>query len=90
MTDEEFASAAGMFQPPLSKEAFLYRSLFIELFSPPRFDSIEEAERAVQTEPMTVACSTAVALEWDKSWNTSTDPSGRAVVTHADSSANDC
>lgn len=76
VTDEQLAQAAERFaiNPPRSKEEFYYRSIFAEHF---RGDA---AARCVPSEP-SVACSTAIALEWDKAFQEAQDPSGRAVTS---------
>ena len=48
-------------------------SIFAELFPS------ESAARAVPSEA-SVACSTAIALEWDAAFKDRNDPSGRAVA----------
>jgi asparagine synthase (glutamine-hydrolysing) len=58
---------------PPTKEAYLYRTLFDELFPLP------SAAACVPSGP-SVACSTAAALEWDASLKNRVDPSGRAVL----------
>ena len=74
VTDEQMAHAEERFpiNTPLCKEEYYYRSIFEE-----RFPS-ESAARSVPHEA-SVACSTAVALEWDEAWKNMNDPSGRAV-----------
>lgn len=74
VTDEQMAHAAGRFpiNTPLCKEEYYYRSIFEEHFPS------ESAARSVPHEA-SVACSTAVALEWDEAWKNMNDPSGRAV-----------
>ena len=59
--------------PPQCKEEYYYRSIFAELFPS------ESAARAVPSEA-SVACSTAIALEWDAAFKDRNDPSGRAVA----------
>ena len=75
VTDEQMAHAAERFpiHPPQCKEEYYYRSIFAELFPS------ESAARAVPSEA-SVACSTAIALEWDASFKGRNDPSGRAVA----------
>ena len=75
VSDEQMAHAAERFpvHPPQCKEEYYYRSIFAELFPS------ESAARAVPSEA-SVACSTAVALEWDASFKGRNDPSGRAVA----------
>ena len=74
VTDEQMAHAAERFpiNAPLCKEEYYYRSIFEEHFPS------ESAARSVPHEA-SVACSTAVALEWDEAWKNMNDPSGRAV-----------
>ena len=74
VTDEQMAHAAERFpiNTPLCKEEYYYRSIFKEHFPS------ESAARSVPHEA-SVACSTAVALEWDEAWKNMNDPSGRAV-----------
>lgn len=77
VTDEQMAHAAERFpiNAPLCKEEYYYRSIFEEHFPS------ESAARSVPHEA-SVACSTAVALEWDEAWKNMNDPSGRAVGVH--------
>ncbi len=74
VTDEQMAHAEERFpiNTPLCKEEYYYRSIFEEHFPS------ESAARSVPHEA-SVACSTAVALEWDETWKNMNDPSGRAV-----------
>ena len=74
VSDEQMARAAERFpvNPPMNKEEYYYRSIFEEHFPS------ESAARSVPHEA-SVACSTAVALEWDKAWKKMNEPSGRAV-----------
>ena len=74
VTDEQMAHAAERFpvNPPLNKEEYYYRSIFAEHFPS------DTAARCVNQEA-SVACSTAIALEWDAEFQNMNDPSGRAV-----------
>jgi asparagine synthase (glutamine-hydrolysing) len=74
VSDEQLKNAAFRFpvNTPRSKEEYFYRSIFSELFPG------DEAAQCVPSEP-SVACSTAVALEWDEAFKKMNDPSGRAV-----------
>jgi asparagine synthase (glutamine-hydrolysing) len=74
VSDEQLQNAAYRFpiNTPRSKEEYYYRSIFSELFPG------DEAARCVPSEP-SVACSTAIALEWDEAFKKMNDPSGRAV-----------
>lgn len=75
VTDEQMDHAAERFpiNTPLCKEEYYYRSIFEEHFPS------ESAARSVPHEA-SVACSTAIALEWDEAWKNMNDPSGRAVA----------
>ena len=74
VSDEQMAHAAERFpiNTPMNKEEYFYRSIFEEHFPS------ESAARCVPSVP-SVACSTAEALKWDKSFSQLNDPSGRAV-----------
>ena len=74
VSDEQMAHAVERFpiNPPLNKEEYYYRSIFAEHFPS------ESAARSVNQEA-SVACSTAIALEWDAAFKNMNDPSGRAV-----------
>ena len=74
VTDEQMAHASERFpiNPPLNKEEYYYRSIFAEHFPS------DSAARSVNQEA-SVACSTAIALEWDEAFKNMNDPSGRAV-----------
>ena len=75
VTDEQMAHAAERFpiNPPLCKEEYFYRSIFEEHFPS------ASAAKCVNQEA-SVACSTAIALQWDAAWKEANDPSGRAVA----------
>ena len=74
VTDEQMAHAAERFpiNPPKNKEEYYYRSIFAEHFPS------DSAALSVPSEA-SVACSTAIALEWDEAFKNMNDPSGRAV-----------
>ena len=74
VSDEQLKLASHRFpiNTPRSKEEYFYRSIFNELFPG------DAAASCVPSEP-SVACSTAIALEWDKAFKEMNDPSGRAV-----------
>lgn len=74
VSDEELANAAYRFpiNTPTTKEEYFYRNIFHEHFPS------DEAAKCVPFEA-SVACSTSVALEWDKAFKEMADPSGRAV-----------
>ena len=74
VSDEQMVHAAERFpiNPPKNKEEYYYRSIFAEHFPS------DSAARSVPSEA-SVACSTAIALEWDEAFKNMNDPSGRAV-----------
>ncbi len=81
VSDAQFAAAAKRFphNTPKTKEEYYYRSIFTSHFP---------SETAAKTVPQeaSVACSTAVALEWDEAFKNMDEPSGRAVKgVHLDS-----
>ncbi len=75
VSDEQMVAAAERFpvNPPRNKEEYCYRTIFEEHF-PSR-----SAALSVPSVP-SVACSSAVALEWDAAFRNMNDPSGRAVA----------
>ena len=75
VSDEQMAHAAERFpiHTPLCKEEYFYRSIFEEHF-PSKSAALSVNQEA------SVACSTAIALEWDAAWKEMYDPSGRAVA----------
>lgn len=76
VSDEQMANVKYRFpiNPPLTKEEYVYRSIYSELFPS------DSASLCVPSVP-SVACSTPVALEWDEAFKKNADPSGRAVST---------
>lgn len=74
VSDKQMGRASERFpiNPPMSKEEYWYRTMFEEHFSS------ASAAKTVPSVP-SVACSSAVALEWDESFKNRIDPSGRAV-----------
>jgi len=74
VSDDQLESAQYKFpiNTPRSKEEYLYRSIFEELFPE------DDAVKCVPYEE-SVACSTAIVFEWDQSLKNIKDPSGRAV-----------
>lgn len=78
ISDQQLANAHFRFpyNTPTSKEGYLYRQIFAELFPLP------SAAECVPGGP-SVACSSAKAIEWDESFKKMDDPSGRAVGVHA-------
>ena len=81
VTDEQMGRAAARFgiNPPATKEAYLYRSLFEQHFP-------SAAAAACVPGGPSIACSTPAAIEWDAAFRAAADPSGRAVRgVHRDS-----
>lgn len=80
VSDKQMERAAERFpiNPPMSKEEYWYRTMFEEHFPS------ASAASTVPSVP-SVACSSAVALEWDESFKNRIDPSGRAIKSvHAE------
>lgn len=79
ISDAQMANAKYRFpiNTPDTKEAYWYRQIFEEHFP---------SRTAIETVPIekSVACSTAIALEWDAAFKNNADPSGRAVAVHVD------
>ncbi|WP_149193196.1 asparagine synthase B [Luteimonas suaedae] len=75
VSDRELAAAARRFpvNPPQTKEAYHYRSLFEQCFPTPA---------AAQSVPggKSIACSSPTAIAWDAAFADAADPSGRAVA----------
>ena len=75
VSDRQFAEREVRFpvNTPVTKEAYLYREIFEDLFKLPS---------AVKTVPYgkSVACSTETAIAWDEKFAKMNDPSGRAVT----------
>ena len=81
VSDDMFKNAKFTFpfQTPMSKEEYYYRSIFEEHYP---------SETSAMTVPSvpSVACSTPIALEWDKAFKNLNDPSGRSISNvHNDS-----
>lgn len=76
VSDEMMANAKYRFpfNTPMSKEEYVYRSIFTEHFPS------DSAAACVPSVP-SIACSTGEALAWDASFRSNADPSGRAVVS---------
>ncbi|MBT8047627.1 MAG: asparagine synthase B [Xanthomonadales bacterium] len=80
VSDAEMARAEGRFpfNPPASKEAYWFRSVFEQHFP------LASAAQTVPGGP-TVACSTPEAVLWDEELQKMNDPSGRAMrAVHKD------
>ena len=75
VSDAEFADAGGRFpvNPPQTKEAYVYRRIFEELFP---------GEACARTVPggKSIACSSPAAIAWDAAFANAADPSGRAIA----------
>ena len=75
VSDRELAAADKRFpfNPPQTKEAYFYRSVFERFYPTPA---------AAETVPggKSIACSSPAAIAWDASFATMADPSGRAVA----------
>ncbi len=75
VSDRELAAADKRFpvNPPQTKEAYYYRSLFERVFP---------TSAAAETVPggKSIACSSPAAIAWDASFAAMADPSGRAVA----------
>lgn len=74
VTSQQLETAAFKFpyNTPTTKEGYVYREIFSELFP------LESAAKCVPGGP-SVACSSATAIEWDESFKNNADPSGRAI-----------
>ncbi|EOS93987.1 asparagine synthase B [Erwinia tracheiphila] len=77
VSDQQLQTAHFRFpyNTPTSKEGYLYREMFEQLFP------LASAAECVPGGP-SVACSSAKAIEWDEAFKTMDDPSGRAVGVH--------
>ncbi|WP_434355965.1 asparagine synthase B [Parasalinivibrio latis] len=76
VSDQQLETASFRFpyNTPTTKEAYMYREVFEELFP------LEDAAKCVPGGP-SIACSSAKAIEWDEAFKNMADPSGRAVQT---------
>ena len=61
-------------QTPKTKEEYYYRSIFSKHFPS------HSAALTVPSVP-SIACSSEIAIKWDKSFHSQIDPSGRAIIT---------
>ena len=75
VTDEQIENAAFRFpiNTPLNKEEYYYRTIFEGHFP-------SDAAALSVPQEASVACSTAIALEWDEAFKNMNDPSGRAIA----------
>lgn len=75
VSDAELAAAGERFpiNPPATKEAYLYRSIFADLYP---------SDASARTVPggKSIACSSEAALAWDPDFADRADPSGRSVA----------
>jgi len=75
VSDAELAAAAYRFpvNPPLTKEAYVYRAIFEQHFP---------GAECAGTVPggKSIACSSPAAIAWDAAFARAADPSGRAVA----------
>jgi len=74
ISDKMMKEAAERFprKTPVTKEGYFYRQIFASHFPDPALAEL------VPDGP-SIACSTPVAIRWDKAWAAMADPSGRAV-----------
>lgn len=81
VTDAQMENAKHRFpiQTPQNKEEFYYRSIFEEHFP-------SDAAALSVPQEASVACSTAIALEWDEAFKNMNEPSGRAISNVHDDS----
>lgn len=77
VSDQMFASAPNRFphNTPTTKEGYRYRMIFEEFFPG------EAAEKSVPG-GKSIACSTERAMNWDASFASRADPSGRSAGVH--------
>lgn len=82
VTDEMMENAKFRFpvHTPMNKEEYLYRKIFSEHFP-------SDQAAACVPSVASIACSTEVALAWDKAFQNNADPSGRAVLSVHDDGA---
>lgn len=75
INDNQIKNACFRFpyNTPMTKESYMYREIFDELFP------LSGAAQCVPSGP-SVACSTEKAIEWDDAFKFLNDPSGRAAV----------
>ena len=76
VTDSQFENAKNKFpiNTPMNKEEYYYRTIFTSFFPS------AAAALTVPSKP-SIACSSEIALEWDKSFKNINDPSGRAITS---------
>ena len=76
ISDQKMEEASLRFpiQTPTTKEEYYYRSIFSKHFPS------HSAALTVPSVP-SIACSSEIAIKWDKSFHNQIDPSGRAIMT---------
>jgi asparagine synthase (glutamine-hydrolysing) len=76
VTDQQMATASNRFplKTPRTKEAYLYRTIFAQHFG----ENSSAAETVGWQD--SIACSSSVAIKWDKAFEGRADASGRAVA----------
>ncbi len=76
ISDRKFIDSVKQFSinPPMNKEELFYRNIFNKYFPS------DSAALTVPSIP-SVACSSEVALKWDRSFKDLNDPSGRSIVS---------
>ncbi len=84
VSDAQLASASERFpvNPPLTKEAYMYRTMFARHFP-------GDAYAATVPGGKSIACSSPAAIAWDAAFAAAADPSGRAVAGVHDSARAD-
>jgi len=78
-TQMENASFRFAHNPPETKEAYMYREIFDEVFPHPGAAKCVPGGKSI-------ACSTPAAIAWDEAFQSMADPSGRAVKNVHDQS----
>ena len=73
VSDQQFAARAQDFpcKTPRTKEEYLYRQIYAQFFAEHTLDCVPHE--------LSIACSSAAALKWDKRFADHADPSGRAM-----------
>jgi asparagine synthase (glutamine-hydrolysing) len=76
VSDLQMKFAANRFPdaPPTTKEEYMYREIFNHHFPSP------SANKTVPGQGKSIAGSTEAAIKWDPSFQSSADPSGRAIT----------
>ncbi len=76
ISDKKFIDSVKQFtiNPPMNKEELFYRNIFNKYFPS------DSAAQTVPSKP-SIACSSEIALKWDKSFKGLNDPSGRSIIS---------